>query len=176
VPQLSVPPQPLEAVPQFCPAGHVVAAVQTHVLVGLQVVFGAVVQLPQLSVPPQPLAIVPQVAPAAAHVVAVQPHWLGVPAPPQVWGAVQAAPQLRVPPQPFEIVPQLSPAGHLVKGTQASASLPASLASTPASFEHSTFAAPTTGTRCHERTHLFWQRRRMRISSSRSLSEQNSLN
>ena len=28
VPQLSVPPQPLGAVPQFCPAGHSVAGVQ----------------------------------------------------------------------------------------------------------------------------------------------------
>jgi len=90
---------------------------------------------------------------------------------------VQAAgPQVTVPPQPFEMVPQLVPVGQLVTGTQASASLPESLASAPASFAQITLNSPMTGTRCHDRTQRFWQRRFTRSSSSSSLSEQISLN
>ena len=84
-PQLRMPPQPFETVPQFSPAGQLVAGVQPQT-------FGVPpppqvcepLQLPQLIVPPQPFAIVPQLSPAGQAVMGVQPHWLTTPAPPHV--------------------------------------------------------------------------------------------
>ena len=115
-PQLIVPPQPLEIVPQLSPAGQVVTGVQPHSL-ALPLppqVWGAV-QAPQLSVPPQPFGIVPQLSPAGQVETGLQPHSFAVPPPPQVWGAVQT-PQLSVLPQLSEIVPQLAPrAAHVVQ-------------------------------------------------------------
>ena len=70
-PQISVPPQPSEIVPQL-PVGQVfgmqVCGTQT-----LFVHVALTAQVPQLSVPPQPSGIVPQFFPCAAHVVGVQP-------------------------------------------------------------------------------------------------------
>ena len=98
VPQLSVPPQPSDAVPQLSPSGHVVAGVQPHWLATPPPpqVSGAV-QVPQLRVPPQPSDTEPQLSPAGHVVRGVQPQTFTVSPPPQVWGAVQV-PQL--PPQP----------------------------------------------------------------------------
>ena len=70
-PQLIVPPQPLGAVPQFCPAGHVVAAVHPQTL-GVPLppqVCGNTHAGPHATVPPHPSATVPQLSPAG-HVVA----------------------------------------------------------------------------------------------------------
>jgi hypothetical protein len=69
-PQAIVPPQPLGAVPQFCPAGHVVAGVQPHTLAlpPPPHVCGALHE-PQAIVPPQPSGAVPQFCPTG-HVVA----------------------------------------------------------------------------------------------------------
>ena len=61
-PQLTVPPHPLEMVPQFWPAPHVVSGVQPHWL-GVPPppqVCGAVHAGPQVTVPPHPLEMVPQ--------------------------------------------------------------------------------------------------------------------
>jgi hypothetical protein len=68
-----VPPQPSEAVPQVCPAGHDVAGVQpqTPGIPPPPQVSGAV-QVPQLMVPPQPFEAVPQVCPAGHDVAGVQ--------------------------------------------------------------------------------------------------------
>jgi hypothetical protein len=79
-PQLSIPPQPLETVPQLSPDGHAVSGVQLHTF-GVPPpphVFGAV-HMPQLRMPPQPSLIEPQFAPLAAHVVAQHPSALQVP-------------------------------------------------------------------------------------------------
>src|SRR5204863_6105477 len=73
-PQVRVPPQPSEIVPQFFPwAAHVVAVQpppQTFATPPPAQVCGAV-QAPQVSVPPQPSAIAPQFFPCAAQVVGV---------------------------------------------------------------------------------------------------------
>ena len=87
MPQLTVPPHPLETVPQLSPAGQVVAAVQpqTFGVPPPPQVSGAVHAGPQDTVPPHPLDTVPQSSPAGhVVVVGVQPHWfglLGVPPP-----------------------------------------------------------------------------------------------
>lgn len=63
LPQLMVPPQPSDALPQlaFPHAAAFVCGVQTQVPgAPLQEVCGAV-QLPQFTVPPQPSAALPQV-------------------------------------------------------------------------------------------------------------------
>jgi hypothetical protein len=118
LPQLMVPPQPSDAVPQFWPDGQDVAGVQPHwsgVPPPPQV--SGAVQLPQFSVPPQPSGAVPQFWPAGQLVAGVQPHWPAVPPPPQVWGGLQA-PQVMVPPQPSGAVPQFWPDGQDVAGVQ----------------------------------------------------------
>src|SRR5262245_66444055 len=74
-PQVSVPPQPLEIVPQVAPCAAHVVGVQPQTL-GTPPppqVCGAV-QVPQVSVPPHPLGTVPHVAPWAAQVVPVVQH------------------------------------------------------------------------------------------------------
>jgi hypothetical protein len=65
----------LSAVPQFWPAGHVVAAVHPHwfAVVPPPHVSGPV-QLPQSIVPPQPLSALPQFWPAGHVFAGVQPH------------------------------------------------------------------------------------------------------
>jgi hypothetical protein len=61
---LIVPPQPFGLVPQFSPAGQLVAGVQPQTFVAPPPphVWGPV-QVPQLRVPPQPSELVPQLAP-----------------------------------------------------------------------------------------------------------------
>ena len=66
VPQLTVPPQPFGAVPQFCPPTQACAGVcgmqvvpQTLAVPPPPQVAGAV-QVPQVTVPPQPSEAVPQ--------------------------------------------------------------------------------------------------------------------
>jgi hypothetical protein len=77
LPQLNVPPQPFEMLPQFLPcAAHVVGVQvlpppQTFAVPPPPHVCGEV-QLPQLNVPPQPFEMLPQFLPCAAHVVGVQ--------------------------------------------------------------------------------------------------------
>jgi hypothetical protein len=75
VPQLIIPPHPLEAVPQFCPPGQVVAAVHPQWLVTPPPpqVFGDM-HVPQLIVPPHPSGAVPQSCPLGQAVPAVHPH------------------------------------------------------------------------------------------------------
>src|SRR5262249_14940636 len=120
-PQVSVPPQPSEIVPQFFPCAAQVVGVQvpqTFVTPAPPQVCGAV-QTPQVSVPPQPSDIGPPFFPCAAQVPAGRaPQAFGTPAPPQVCGAVQT-PQVSVPPQPSEIVPQFFPCAAQVVGVQA---------------------------------------------------------
>ena len=70
MPQLSVPPHPLGAVPQVKPRAAQVAGVHVPVHT-FPVQVCEAPQEPQLSVPPQPSSMVPQVAPAAAQVVGV---------------------------------------------------------------------------------------------------------
>ena len=63
-PQLRLPPQPFEIVPQFLPCAAHVVGVQPHTFVvppPPQVL--GLVQLPQLRLPPQPFEIVPQFLP-----------------------------------------------------------------------------------------------------------------
>ena len=70
VPQLSVPPQPLDGLPHVSPSELQVLGVQPHWLaVPPPPQLCGEAQVPQLRVPPQPLPIVPQFAPAAAQVV-----------------------------------------------------------------------------------------------------------
>ena len=71
VPQLSVPPQPSEMLPQFLPWAAQVVGVQESV----QVLFVHVCllgQVPQLSVPPQPSEALPQSNPSPEQVFGVQ--------------------------------------------------------------------------------------------------------
>lgn len=120
-PQLSVPPQPSEMVPQFFPAGHAVSGVQpqTPAVPPPPQVFGAV-QVPQFTRTPQSSVNVPQLNPSVPHVsVGVQPQTFAVPPPPHVFGAVQL-PQPRVKPvqSPFGMVPQSLPCAAQVVGVQ----------------------------------------------------------
>ena len=127
LPQLMVPPQPSDCVPQFAPPEQVVAGTQlltqvpdVEVTVSWQAVPEGQVG-PQLIVPPQPSGSLPQVAPAVQVVFGV--HWHVPEVPPdelmtQVCGAVQAGPQLIVPPQPSDCVPQVSLPRQAVRGTQ----------------------------------------------------------
>ncbi len=74
VPQLSVPPQPSEALPQVNPREEQVAGV--HVVLVVQMLFVQVwpeAQVPQLSVPPQPSGTLPQLNPSEEQVAGVQP-------------------------------------------------------------------------------------------------------
>jgi hypothetical protein len=131
LPQLSVPPQPSDCVPQL--ALSAVQVVFVHVP-GVPHSLGPAapqtcgeVQVPHMSVPPQPSPAVPQLietppAPALAHVLGTHipgglPHALAVPAPPHVSGAVQV-PQLSVPPQPSACVPHVAPSSVHVFGVQ----------------------------------------------------------
>jgi hypothetical protein len=85
-PQVTVAPQPLGAVPQFCPAAHAcmaVSGVQPHTLATLGVAPAHVcggVHDPQLIVPPQPLETVPQFFSVQATCFdrGVQPHTLAM--------------------------------------------------------------------------------------------------
>jgi hypothetical protein len=103
VPQLSVPPQPSEAVPQLKPREEQVFGVQEPLHTLLTQLWPAG-QEPQLSAPPQPSPTVPQFLPRLAQVFGVHGsvQVLFV----QVWPAGQE-PQLSVPPQPSPMVPQL---------------------------------------------------------------------
>src|SRR5207249_3618232 len=100
VPQLSVPPQPSETVPQSAPWAAQVVGVQAPVPQTLGVppppqVCGAV-QLPQLKVPPQPSGAVPQLFPSCAQVLGTHMHVLSSG---EIWhveGGVQP-PQFTVP-------------------------------------------------------------------------------
>ena len=67
-PQLSVPPQPSEAVPQFMPSPAHVTGVQPPVHT-LLVQVRPDGQVPQSSVPPQPSEAVPQLKLLLMHVV-----------------------------------------------------------------------------------------------------------
>jgi hypothetical protein len=64
-----VPPQPLDAVPQFCPAGQLVRGWHTQTLFSQEL---GDWQLPHGNVPPQPSGMDPQLLPSAAHVVLSQ--------------------------------------------------------------------------------------------------------
>ena len=94
MPHESVPPQPLEMVPQFLPCAAQVVGVQPQTFKGPPPPheFGRV-QEPHCSVPPQPSSTAPQFLPSDAQVALVQPHTLGAPPPAQVFGAAQV-PQL----------------------------------------------------------------------------------
>ena len=94
-PQLSVPPQPSEMVPQFLPwAAQVVGA--QHVLATQTCVPG---HAPQLTLPPvHGFGMVPHLP---EQLGAEQPQTFDVPPPPQLLG-VEQLPQFNVPPQPSE--------------------------------------------------------------------------
>ena len=70
-PQLNVPPQPSEMVPQFLPCAAQVVGAQTQTLA---VHVSDEAQAPQLNVPPQPSEMVPQFLPWEAQLI------VGVPA------------------------------------------------------------------------------------------------
>jgi len=114
VPQLSVPPQPSEALPQLNPSEEQVAGVHEPLHTLLMQLWPAG-QVPQLSAPPQPSPTVPQFLPRLAHVFGVH----GIVQVPFVhaWPVGQL-PQLSVPPQPSLMVPQLpvmhTPGTHAV--------------------------------------------------------------
>jgi hypothetical protein len=115
VPQLRVPPQPSEALPQWNPSWAHVLGVQA----AAQTLFAhawPAAHVPQLRVPPQPSEALPQLNPSWAHVFGVQAaaQTLFV----QVWPAAHV-PQLRVPPQPSKALPQLNPSWAHVFGMQA---------------------------------------------------------
>ena len=64
VPQLSVPPQPLEMVPQFAPCAAHVVGVQPHTFIAPAPPHDSgALHMPQLSIPPQPSGIEPQFLP-----------------------------------------------------------------------------------------------------------------
>ncbi|QSQ22932.1 hypothetical protein JY651_48900 [Pyxidicoccus parkwayensis] len=69
VPQVYVPPQPFETVPQFFPEHAVLCGITVHPHtfgVPLPPHVWGLVQLPQVYVPPQPLETVPQFFPEHA--------------------------------------------------------------------------------------------------------------
>lgn len=104
-PQLTLPPQPFESVPQFTPL---------HGLVGVHPHWPAVPPPPQVFDPVQPQLTVlphesvsaPQFTPLQGLPLGVHPHAFGAPPPPQVFGAEQAAvPQSTLLPQLFFVMP-----------------------------------------------------------------------
>ena len=120
LPQVSVPVQPSEIVPQFLPVGHVVAGVQPHwfgVPPPPHVCRPVHAFAGQVMVPLQPSLIVPHCpnAQAVFGVQAVAPHLFG-PAPPQ-FGVLPEQPgllQSNVSPQPVGTVPHSAPcAAHV---------------------------------------------------------------
>jgi hypothetical protein len=103
LPQLMVPPQPSEIVPQTSPAGQALIGVQPQTFGTLGVPPPHVLlpeHVPQFTVPPQPSLIVPQLSGEGQPVCLVQPQTLAMPGfpPPQVWPAAHV-PQL-IPGQP----------------------------------------------------------------------------
>ena len=120
-PQLSVPPQPSEMLPQFLPRLPQLLATQApQVLLLLHVVPAP--QVPQLNEPPQPSPYVPQTLPPGQATSGVQaPHVLALAPPPQVWPATLHVPQLSATPQPLSGVPHVAPRAAHVVGTQGAA-------------------------------------------------------
>ena len=103
VPQLNVPPQPSEMLPQFFPWAAQVVGVHEPLHTLLMQLWPAG-QVPQLSAPPQPSPTVPQFLPRLAQVFGVH----GIVQVPFVQVCpLGQVPQFIVPPQPSLIVPQL---------------------------------------------------------------------
>jgi hypothetical protein len=135
VPQVSVPPQPSETVPQVAPCAAHVVGVQPH-WPGVPPppqVWGAG-QVPQSTVPPQPSGAVPQVCPGGQLVAGVQqaPPTKTVPlghgvqrlaAPGPLATQTRPAQQVRFPPQGWPAPRQL--------GLASATPRPASAASPP---------------------------------------------
>jgi len=90
-PQLIMPPQPSEMVPQLSGGGQEVIFLQPQTFATQRAHAG-----PQLTMPPQPSGMVPQLSGDGQEVIFVQPQTLGFPGfpPPQVCGAAQSGPQL----------------------------------------------------------------------------------
>ena len=116
VPHDTLPPQPSEAVLQFCPLRHASAIVfgwQTHLLVALLHVGVDPLHVPHVTVPPQPSEAVLQFCPlrhAWATVFGWHTHLLVVLL--QVGVDPLHVPHDTVPPQPLEAVLQFCPLMH----------------------------------------------------------------
>jgi hypothetical protein len=129
VPQVTVPPQPSETIPQSRPAGQVVIGEQAP----LPQTFGVPgppsawappqvppSQPPQLMVPPQPSGAIPHCRPGWPHAFGVQPHDIVpfafvmhvLPAP--------HVPHTRKAPHPSLGLPHVAPSPGHVRGTQES--------------------------------------------------------
>ena len=123
-PQLSVPPQPFETVPQFRPissqASKSVSGLQPQTF-GMPPpphVLSSDEQAPQSIILPHPSFTEPQSFPSWVQVFGVQLHTFATPPPPQTFGATHD-PQLRRTPQPsLTSVPQFLPSTAHVLGTQ----------------------------------------------------------
>lgn len=112
VPQLNVPLQPSDGLPQVAPASAQVRGTQVVTQTFAEPQTLGDWQVPQLSVPEQPSGMVPQFFACNAQVVGVQvptPQTLAVPPPPQV-SRPEQLPQLSM--------PQCFPSIVQVAGTQ----------------------------------------------------------